>query len=72
VRATFGKTPPDLVPFTAFDGDWPAYEIELHRIFIVEIANCGVQFDGLPVGCRRHPEAAPFASIARWAPTRGR
>lgn len=30
--------PPDLVPFTAFGGDWPAYETELHRIFIAEIA----------------------------------
>jgi hypothetical protein len=30
--------PPALMPFSAFAGDWPAYETELHRIFIAEIA----------------------------------
>ena len=54
--------PPDLLPFAAFGGDWPAYEAELHRIFVAEIANGGVQYQGLRVGCRRHPEAA-----RRWA-----
>ena len=33
--------PPDLIPFTAFGGDWTAYETELHRIFIAEIAHGG-------------------------------
>jgi hypothetical protein len=54
--------PPDLVPFAAFGGDWPTYETELHRIFIADLANGGVQYGGLRVGCRRHPEAA-----GRWA-----
>ena len=54
--------PPDLVPFKAFGGDWAAYETELHRIFVEEIAGGGLQFRGARVGCRRHPEAA-----GRWA-----
>lgn len=54
--------PPDLVPFNAFGGDWQAYEAELFRIFIADLVNDGVQFDGLRVGCRRHPEAA-----GKWA-----
>ena len=54
--------PPDLVLFTAFGGDWAAYETELHRIFIAELANGGVHYDRLRVGCRRHPEAA-----GKWA-----
>lgn len=37
--------PPNLLPFAAFGGDWPAYEAELHRIFVAEIANGGVQYD---------------------------
>jgi hypothetical protein len=55
-------TPPDLLLFDAFGGDWTAYENELHRIFIAEIARGGVQFRGARVGCRRHPEAA-----GKWA-----
>lgn len=55
-------TPPDLVPFTAFGGDWNAYETELHSIFIAEIAGGGLQFAGVRVGCRRQPETA-----GRWA-----
>jgi len=50
-------TPPDLLLFDAFGGDWTAYENELHRIFMEEIARGGVQFRGARVGCRRHPEA---------------
>src|SRR3546814_6601574 len=41
---------------------WPAYETELHRIFIAEIARGGIEFDGFRVNCRRLPEAA-----GRWA-----
>ena len=55
-------TPPDLIPFTAFGGDWTAYETELHRIFIAEIARGGFTFRGVQVNCRRLPEAA-----GRWA-----
>ncbi len=55
-------TPPDLIPFKAFDGDWAAYETELHRIFIAEIARGGLIFRGERVNCRRLPEAA-----GRWA-----
>ena len=55
-------TPPDLVSFNAFGGNWTAYEAELHRIFIAEIARARLQFGGIPIGCRRYPEAA-----GRWA-----
>ena len=54
--------PPDLLPFNAFGGDWAAYESELHRIFVEEIARGGLLFQDLRVGCRRHPEAH-----GRWA-----
>lgn len=54
--------PPDLVPFNAFGGDWTAYETELHRIFIAEIARGGIEFRGVRVNCRRIPETA-----GRWA-----
>jgi hypothetical protein len=54
--------PPDLVPFNDFGGDWPAYETELHRIFMADLAHSGVQYRGLNVGCRRHPEAG-----GKWA-----
>ncbi len=54
--------PPDLLPFAAFGGDWAAYENELHRIFIAEIARGGLAFRGVRVNCRRLPEAA-----GRWA-----
>ena len=55
-------TPPDLIPFTAYGGDWTAYETELHRIFIAEMAHGGLTFRGVRVTCRRVPEAA-----GRWA-----
>lgn len=54
--------PPALVPFTAFGGNWAAYETELHRIFMQEIAHGGIRFGGAVVSCRRYPEAA-----RRWA-----
>lgn len=54
--------PPDLVPFDAFGGDWRAYEAELHRIFMAEIARGGLLFRGWPVNCRRVPETS-----GRWA-----
>lgn len=49
-------TPPDLVLFNSFGGDWTAYETELHRIFLADIARAALQFRGARVGCRRHPE----------------
>jgi hypothetical protein len=52
-------TPPDLV---LFGGDWTVYEAELHRIFLAEIARAALQFRGVPVGCRRYPEAG-----GRWS-----
>ena len=55
-------TPPDLLPFDAFGGDWQAYENELYRIFMDEIARAGLRFRGYGVNCRRIPEAA-----GRWA-----
>jgi hypothetical protein len=55
-------TPPDLVLFDAFGGDWAAYENELHRIFMEEIARGGIRFRDWPVNCRRIPEAG-----GRWA-----
>jgi hypothetical protein len=50
-------TPPDLLLFAVFDGDWQAYEAELYRIFLNEIAKARLQFRGWPVNCRRIPEA---------------
>ena len=55
-------TPPDLLLFDDFGGNWGAYEHELHRIFMGEIARAGLEFRGLRVGCRRIPETA-----SRWA-----
>jgi hypothetical protein len=55
-------TPPELVLFNAFGGNWDTYEAELNRIFSVEIACETLQFQGVRVGCRRHPEA-----LGRWA-----
>lgn len=54
--------PPDLVSFNAFGGDWQAYEAELYRIFIAEIARGGIMFEGDRVNCRRRPEAG-----GKWA-----
>lgn len=51
--------PPELLPF---DGDWVAYEEELHRIFIEEIAKGALRFRDLPIRCRRRPETE-----GRWA-----
>ena len=55
-------TPPDLLPFSAFGGDWNAYEDVLHRIFMADIAQAGLQYRGQRVSCRRIPEAS-----GRWA-----
>ena len=55
-------TPPDLLSFDAFGGNWQAYENELYRIFIGEIARAGLRFRGQGVNCRRMPETA-----GRWA-----
>jgi len=50
-------TPPDLLPFSAYGGDWNAYEKELYRIFMEEIAS-GLHFRDQRVGCLRNPETA--------------
>ena len=55
-------TPPDLVSFSDFGGDWNAYEIELNRCFMAEIAAGQLNYRGWRVGCRRMPESA-----GRWA-----
>ena len=55
-------TSPDLLPFDAFGSDWQAYENELYRIFMDEIARAGLRFSGQEIGCRRMPETA-----GRWA-----
>lgn len=55
-------TPPALVPFSDHGGNWGAYETELDRIFLADIAHAGIQFQGDRVGCRRHPETG-----GRWA-----
>ncbi len=54
--------PPDLLQFNDFNGNWDAYEDELYRIFVDEIARCGLKFRGKNVACRRSPETA-----GRWA-----
>ena len=51
--------PPDLLHFA---GDWASYEQALYAVFLGELAQGGVEFDGLPVTCRRNPEAN-----GRWA-----
>ncbi len=55
-------TPPDLLLFDDFGGDWRGYENELHRIFIDEIARAGLRFRGRRVSCPHKPETA-----GRWA-----
>lgn len=54
--------PPDLLRFADFGGDWAAYEAELNRVFMDEIARAGLVFRGEAVNCRRHAEVA-----GRWA-----
>ncbi|BAK83999.1 hypothetical protein [Komagataeibacter medellinensis] len=51
--------PPELIEFC---NDWSAYEHELNRVFITEIAQGGLTFRGDSVSCRRFPETAN-----RWA-----
>jgi hypothetical protein len=48
--------PPDLLPLTVYGGDWVAYEAELYRIFMADLAKGRVRFGGLRVACRRNPE----------------
>jgi hypothetical protein len=54
--------PPNLLLFESFSGDWKAYEAELYRVFLFDIAKAGLQLHGAPVNCRRIPEAQ-----GRWA-----
>ena len=54
--------PPDLLRFADFGGDWAAYEAELNRVFMDEIARSGLEFRCEAVNCRRHNEVA-----GRWA-----
>lgn len=54
--------PPDLLRFADYGGDWAAYEAELNRVFMDEIARAGLVFRGEAVNCRRHAEVA-----GRWA-----
>ena len=49
-------TPPPLILFSDFGGDWQAYEESLFDIFLNEIARAGLGFRGMPVSCRRQPE----------------
>ena len=55
-------TPPDLLLFSDFDGNWIVYEQELNRIFMACIARAGLEYRRVPVSCRRHDEVA-----GRWA-----
>ncbi len=55
-------TPPALLLLDDFGGNWGAYEHELNRIFMCEIARASLEFRGLRIGCRRIPETA-----GRWA-----
>ena len=55
-------TPPRLLLFDVFGGNWRAYETELHRIFMDEIVRGGLQFRGQRVSCRRNPE-----TVGRWS-----
>ena len=54
--------PPDLLSFNDYGGDWPAYETELNRVFMAEIARGRLTFREEKVSCRRHDEVA-----GRWA-----
>lgn len=41
----------DLLLFVVFGGDWFVYEVEFYCIFVVEIVNGGVWYEGFCVGC---------------------
>ena len=47
----------DLPDLVRFHGDWERYVEELYEIYMKEVVNGGLKFGGLPVRCRRHPEA---------------
>jgi hypothetical protein len=51
-------TPPDLIPFTAFGGDWARYENELYDIFINEIARGGLTLR-IPTIARMYSDLMP-------------
>lgn len=55
-------TPPALLPFAAYGGDWPAYEAALYQIFTEQLARGKLVFRGWKVSCRRLPEA-----LGKWA-----
>lgn len=55
-------TPPELLLFESFGGNWRAYEDALHRIFMDEIVRGALQFRNQRVSCRRNPENA-----GRWS-----
>lgn len=52
-EGSFGLNPPDLLQFS---GNWDEYEAQLNALFLEQLARGGVEFHGLPVRCRRHPE----------------
>lgn len=43
---------PDLFPFA---GDWSAYEDALYRIYLNDIVNADLRFNGLPIRCQYRP-----------------
>jgi hypothetical protein len=43
---------PDLI---TFQGDWPSYVERIYKIYIRDIVNGGLTFNGLPVKSRYHP-----------------
>lgn len=47
---------PELVPLSAYDGDWDAYVEALYEIYKNELANAWVEFDGRKVVQRREPQ----------------
>jgi hypothetical protein len=47
-------TLPDLFLFT---GDWQCYEDKLYQIYLDEIVNAGLSFNGLPIRCQYRPES---------------
>lgn len=55
-------TPPELLLFDTYRGNWRAYETELHRFFVDDIVRGGLEFRGMRVNCRRRPETA-----GRWS-----
>ena len=46
----------NLPELFSFHGDWEKYVEELYEIYLREIVNGDLKFNGLPVRCRYHPE----------------